>query len=274
MEKQPREANVDISGLDRTSIIFVIRGLYRAGFDTIALSFNSPMASYPRIGKEVRVSSIIREEVNRLIGFEIMQDREKLCVLKNLQIGSMKDFSQLLQRIFLILNDNLKDCVEGIKNQNWPLVENTRGRHDTLTRYISYCLRLLNLEGCPEPEKTAYTYYILTILDRVSDTITFIAEEALAHGKRMNSGVMVILQTVAASLTEYSRLYYKYSNEKIKTLNINRYKAGNLLRRLPKSTLPAEFIIAATAYQMLEMTLDLIEALMAIKYPHDAGSPA
>ena len=67
---------VDISSLDRDSFMFLIRILYIRGYNEIKLTFNNPLADHHRIGKKVKVISEIHNEVNRLTGIEVIQQKE------------------------------------------------------------------------------------------------------------------------------------------------------------------------------------------------------
>src|SRR3989338_6152045 len=104
-EEKSEEVEVDITNLDRSSLIYVIRALYRRGFDTIKLIFNSPVCIHYRTGKEKKVISVIHEEVNRLSGMEIIQQKENFCIIKNISEPTIKEFDALLRRIFLLLMD-------------------------------------------------------------------------------------------------------------------------------------------------------------------------
>ena len=57
--QEPGNIEVDITGLDRDSFMFLIRVLYIRGYDEVKLIFNSPVADHPRIGKKVSVISRI-----------------------------------------------------------------------------------------------------------------------------------------------------------------------------------------------------------------------
>ncbi|MBI1969382.1 AbrB/MazE/SpoVT family DNA-binding domain-containing protein, partial [Candidatus Woesearchaeota archaeon] len=45
---------IDVSGLDRSSIMFAIRAAYRKGYDEIEVHFQSTTAPYYRIGKDLK----------------------------------------------------------------------------------------------------------------------------------------------------------------------------------------------------------------------------
>src|SRR3989338_9424778 len=109
---------IDVSGLDRTSILYYIQSLYRVGYDEILVKFDDPYTIHLRTGEKKKVISVIHEIVNRLTGFEIVQQKENFCLIKDLSDISPKEFETALRRIFLLLIDVNKDLLEGVKNDN------------------------------------------------------------------------------------------------------------------------------------------------------------
>jgi phosphate uptake regulator len=260
------EANIDISSLDRTSVMYIIRSLYRLGYDTVNVRFDKQLTDYQRTGKTLTILSVIHTEVNRLIGFEIIQEREKSCTIKHLETASMKDFDQVLRRIFLLLVDTCNDFLDGVKTNNTTVLETIEERHDTITKFVSYCLRLLNKKGHPVPLKTPYYYHIIAELDRITDIIKYASRDARRCNKKLSNRTLVILEHVAQSLKVYEDLFYKYDNRKIREINNTRYKAEELLRTLPSSLHTLELIVATNMYHILEVLLDLIEARTALEF--------
>ncbi len=262
-----QEVSVDITGLDRTSIIYTIRSLYRLGYDNVKVTFKDAEVDYQRENKKVSVLSIIHTEVNRLIGFEIIQEREHYCEIKDLQTISTKEFDQILRRVFLLLIDASKDFVEGVKTGNVSLLETIDHKHDTITKFVSYCMRILNKKGYSVPKKTAYYYHIVAYLDMITDVIKYAAQDAIKlKKKKLSKESLKIIETVANDIRAYYELFYTYKNSKINEINTNRYVAEKLMRSLPESEKHLEHVIIVSVYQILEMLLHLIEARTALEY--------
>src|SRR3989338_77410 len=76
---QMMEVDIDITGMDRTSVVYAIRSLYRLGYDTINVRFENNTTTYFKTGEKLNMISVIHTEVNRLVGFEIVEEKEKSC---------------------------------------------------------------------------------------------------------------------------------------------------------------------------------------------------
>jgi phosphate uptake regulator len=263
----PREKKieVDISGLDRSMLIYTVRALYRQGYDEILLRFNSPVVVHARTGEKTTVLSLVHQEINRLIGFEVMEEHEDSCLITDLEEVSLKDFDQVLRRILLLLVDLTKDLLERLRAGDAELLGIVEEKHDTITKFISYCLRLLNKRSHPRPEHTPYYFHIIALLDRITDIIKFSARDLRTYGKKPGNELLGIVAIIAEQVEQYSKLFYAFENSRITTMNEQRYKAEQLLRRI-KSAPSAEMIAAASLFQILETATHLIEARTALEY--------
>ena len=101
--KEIGNIEVNITGLDRDSLMYVIRCLYIKGYDEIKVIFDKPTAKHYRLGKEIGILGAIHEEVNRLSGIEIIQQRDNFCIIKDISESNIKDFDVVLRRIFIML---------------------------------------------------------------------------------------------------------------------------------------------------------------------------
>ena len=259
-----KEVEVDISELDRTTIMYVIRSFYRLGYDSVKLIFKDPTTIYQRKGKDISVISVIHTEINRLIGYEIMQEKENFCIIKDLQGTSDKDFEQVLRRIFLLLQDTVEEFIDGAKKNKKPMLESIENRHDTITKFVSHCLRLLSKRG-KDIGKTANNYHIIASLDRITDIIKYSARDLIESNIKISKETADIFNLTKENLLEFYEIYYKYNNEKIQNINERRYKAEKKLKALkPENTI--EIITASKIFTISEILLDLIESRTALNY--------
>ncbi len=264
--KKLDKTEIDITGLDRTMIMYTIRSLYRKGYDEIKVIFKNPMTTYYRIGREMKVISVIHQEVNRLIGVEVMQEHEDYCIIKDLQQTSTKDFDQILRRIFMLIQTAMDDLLKGISKGDNVLLDTVKEKHDTITKFVSYCLRMLNKRGYIEPKNTLYLYHIIATLDRITDNIKYLARDTLNFEVKFSAKGISILENIVKSLKIYTDIFYKVSTDKIIELSRLREKTSRMISN-SINTLPAkELMLLKYMYHTLEMLLDLTEARMGLEY--------
>ena len=259
------KVELDITGLDRSSIMHIIRGTYRKGYDEIAVKFNNPVTIHFRPNKKIKVISVIHEEVNRLVGVEIIQQKENFCVIKDISQASIKEFDTALRRIFLLLTDANNDLINGAKSNNVVLVETIGEKHNTITKFASYCLRLLNKHGYPEPKKITFLYHIIASLDKIADILKYTARDIIDYKPRFSSEGKEVLTAIQDSIKDYSDLFYKFEISKVVNFMKNRDKAARMIKN-PRKISSDEIRFLNNMENVLEILLDLSEARMSIEY--------
>ena len=261
---------IDVSRLDRSSIMYYIRSIYRMGYDEIKINFSNPTTIHYRLNEKKSVISIIHTEVNRLVGVEIVQQKENFCVIKDLSPNpTISEFDNILRRIFLLITDAMKESVEGMKNANILLVKTLEEKHDTITKFVSYCLRLLNKSGYPQQRKTPYIYHIIASLDRLVDVIKYSARYFIEYKPQLSKDAINILLQIEKSISIYSEFFYKFDLAKVTLLYKNREDVLNSIEKLslkPKLTSEKELLLLNDMEHILEILVDLTEARMGLEY--------
>lgn len=265
LDTQHMEIDVDVTGLDRTSLMFMIRTLYRLGYDGLNVKFENTLVPYYKSGEKLSVISVLYEEVNRLIGYEIIQEKGNFCIIRDLEAATMKDFDKVERRIFLLMMDAATQLVEGAKNQDAVMLKMIEERHNTITKFVSYCLRLLN-KGRYVSMDVAYHYHIIATLDRLTDMIKYAARDVLAYSKKLQKETLALLEVVNRHLRLYYELFYNFNKEKVVELSQSRYRVKEMERKLPASVKIMERRIASNIENVTELILDLVEARTGLEY--------
>ena len=261
-----KSKEVDITGLDRTSILFYIRALYRSGYDEIVVRFNDPYAIHFRTNEKKKVLSVIHEVVSKLIGVEIVQQKENFCIIRSISEISPKEFDIALRRIFLLLLDVNKDLLEGAKNDNKTLIETIEEKHDSVMKFVSYCIRILNKNGYVQPIKVSIIHHIIANLDKIVDVIKYNARYLLDNKLVLKKDSKVFLEPIHSSINYYYDFFYQFDIKKVNKIYENRDK---VLKAITKNTkkLPAQdlFYICNLAF-MLEFVCDITDYRISLEY--------
>ena len=257
---------IDVTGMDRSSIIFYLRSAYRRGYDTIEIVYNDPHATHLRTGDKVKVSSIVYEEVARLVGVEIIQQKENACVVKSISEPTAKDFNNVLRRIFILLNDVCTDIVEGIKTGNSNLLETIEERHDNITKFISYSMRLLNKKGYDVLTDITSLYAIVSTLEEMTDILKWVARDALKMKKvKFTDKSLSMISNVKKGFEQYYDLFYKFDSKKVVQLYENRHDTmsafRNSLVKLPQN----EIMVLSNATYILTLLVSITEVRMGLE---------
>src|SRR3989338_5310335 len=185
--------SVDVTDLDRTSILLYVQSLYRFCYDEIEVHFNKPTIIHHRTKKETSVSSVIHQIINRCIGAEIIEQTKNKIIIKHLTKESEDDFKVVLRRIMLLLKDVIVSFNDGVKNNDKNILETIEEKHDTLNKFTNYCLRLLNKYGYPDVKQTSMYFHIIASIDKVVDPIKYATRDFLEYNKKPKKETIEIL---------------------------------------------------------------------------------
>ncbi len=257
---------VDITGLDRDSFMFLIRILYIKGYDEIKLNFNNPVIDHHRLNKKVKVISEIHTEVNRLSGIEVIQQRENFCLLKVLSESSIKDFDVMLRRIFLLIIDASDDLVKGATSGDKYLVESMEEKHNSITKFIANNLRLLNKTGHPNHKNTYLFYHIIESLDHINDILKESARDIVESNIKISKNCDNILNRINISLQQFNVLFYKFDFKLIEKLSFERYAILDDIKKFSKKLTNDEIKLLMNMERIVEEILDLKIERMALEY--------
>jgi len=263
-EASLEKIDLDISNLDRSSIMHIIRAAYRKGYDEISLKFDNDTVPHFRLHKNINVISVVHTEVNRLVGVEIIKQTENFCLIKSITPGAIKEFDILLRRIFSLLKDAHKDMVTALKEYDKTLLETIEEKHDSISKFSSYCLRLLNRYGYGDSKQTSILYHIIASLDKIADIIKYAGRLGLVYGKPMSKKAGTVLDAINFSIESYIECFYKFDTKKVVDFMRNRDEAARMIEDFSKKIPAEENTIINRMENNLEILLDLMESKMSL----------
>ena len=256
---------IDVTPLNRTMILYYLQNLYRMGYDEIKVKFNDPITKHLRKNENVTIISVLHKEANRLIGYEIIQQRENFAIIKDISTTSIKEFDNVLRRIFLLLDDVSSDLIQGAKNNNKTLLETIEEKHDSITKFISYCLRLLNKYGYPDYKKTLVLYHILATLDRVVDFYKYSARDMLKFHNKLNDKTIRLFEMIDEEVKLFTKFFFKFDLAQADELYKRRNHYTFVLNQQNTKIPPGELVLISKLGQVLELLLEMQVARMGIE---------
>ncbi len=261
-----QKVEIDVTGLDRTSILYYIQSLYRVGYDEITVKFNESYILHLRTNEKKSVISTIHEIVSRFVGLEIVQQKENFCVIKDISEISSKEFDTALRRIFLLLIDVNKDLLEGAKNDNKASIETIDEKHNSVMKFVSYCLRILNKKGYSEHRKITIIYHIIANLDKVVDVIKYSARYLLDKNIKLKKESKVFLESIHSSIDMYYDFFYKFDIKKVSKIYENRDRIIKLIARNAKILPKEDLVYICNLASMLELITDITDSRISMEY--------
>lgn len=202
------ETKKEIKGQEITihipsSDLFMERSLhvwYRRGYDKIIITFD-----------EKDVLRKIKVTIKKLLGFEIINESDKSCIIKAVATGMEEEFDNILRRIFLSLLTTAKESHESIKKQNYKNLNDVLIAEENNNIQCFFCERILAKKGYKEPEKIPLLYFAVWTLEQIADEYKKIAHRIMDTKKKskVNKKTLEIYSNTIKNLEMIYHLFYK-----------------------------------------------------------------
>lgn len=258
----PSSCEIDITGLDRTSIFYSLRALYKKGYDEIKIKYNNPVTTYIRKKIDLNIISVIYDEVTRLTGVEIIEQKENYCILKVISDVSSSDVSIIIKRIFGLMNEGYNDLIEGSKTNNIIQLLAVKQKHDIIMRFISHSKRTLNKNKLINKDNY-YLMQILTQMDNITTLLHISARFFRKYKKKIKKTTEEILKLIHNNFESYLELYSKFDIKKIKEMNINKECIDQKIAEKEKKIPFEELNVLITMQNSLKLLRPLTETIVA-----------
>ena len=195
---QPKEINLNIENQNVQVIIKSIVNIYQFGYDKVKLTFSKETKNL-KTNEEQSTIELIKETCNHLIGFEVVNQGDDYCVIKDVTEFNGEEFKTILRRSFLLLNDFARESFHNIKDNK---KENLQGKHVCIRKFVNYCKRYLNKYG--KAEKTSAYVGLIENIIMISNALRVISRENNKYSSkvlRMYNDTILLLEEV------YSNFY-------------------------------------------------------------------
>ena len=150
--------------------------LYRLGYDEIRIEFDDPS-----------MVDNIQREIETMPGFEIVEQGEDYCIIKNISTGLEKEFDNILRKIFLNILYCGQQSLNIIRKGNLSKLESLKQLHRVNNRLPNFCERMLKKEGYKDYKKTLLVYSMVCNLEQVGDyynnIFTYLSELLITQEK-------------------------------------------------------------------------------------------
>lgn len=177
--------------------------LYRLGYDEVRIEFESP-----------KTVDRLQEEIEHALGYEMLEQGENYCIIKNVASGSKEEFEATLRRIFSILLTTADNSLEIIQKNELQRLENIKQFGKINNRLTNFCERLLNKEGYKDSEKTTLVYCMIWALEQIADEYTnvwgYLLEKSKNKKYRVSKDLINLYSRNNRLLDFYFRLFYHF----------------------------------------------------------------
>ncbi len=230
---------------------------YRQGYNELKIIFD-----------DARAMQYIEEGLEFVLGFEIIEQGENYCVIKNIATGLEEELCPVLRRTFLMLISMLNDVYDAISKSEFSRLKNLKGLAKVNNKFTNFCERLLNQKEVP-PElykRTKAVYTMISLLEQIADNcngICMYLETYKNNEIKISKPTLDYFKGVIDFIKTFYELFYKFDRIKLWELTqdnkhyLEHNESLTLLTTQPKH----EIVLLHHLASIMEKAYHLNEAL-------------
>jgi phosphate uptake regulator len=267
-EKGPNLSTItiDISRLSPAVIWRYLLAAYRAGYDEITITgidhngkkksaFSSKTSidfmnnkkfsmTSPTEVIQLATSSVLRTSfdwnklmtpievisacVNRLIGMEIIEQKDDYCKIKELGETTYKEFNNAFRRMFTLIKLEM-EYVENALNDKKLDMKEMFIIDTNLDRFEDFCMRVLNKKGYSEYRKTSVMYCISFILEMIGDELKKVSHHIINDRAEYTKLIKDLFIVQTRQMDRIYDLFYKFDKEKIMEIYVEDKNGSDMI---------------------------------------------
>jgi len=246
-----RKVEIDLEPYGEGLVNPILYNLYIQGVDEIKFRFIDP-----------KISARLNERVHDLLGFEIIEQCSKSCVVKALAQGQTEDFDMILRRAFLVLLSLAEDGQEAFvcgKYENLHAIAHRERSFDTLLRYYA---RSLNKTGGGDVGRAMHLYCLINLLEQLGDTYARYYD----HIQNLKPLTISINKEACALLREFYMLFFGFCPSKARSLREHRHLIKErIVGALEKSRAKDDLLALSYLHTIVDLILDIEKFQLAMQ---------
>jgi len=203
--KSYKSIDIELESNNQRYIEQILNNLYLSGYDEAHISLFNPACL-------VNISRTIEN----LMGYQIIEQSDKNCLIKNLSPVAEEEFDSLLRRIFLLLKSMFSFLLDDLSKNTVDNLESVKATSKNITKFAYYCRRIIIKKPLFNDYESTRIYILITRLNTCSHSIIYLYDN-LVKENRLN----IDRETLEFSrkTSDYFLLFYElYYSRKLKDL--------------------------------------------------------
>jgi len=195
----------DVSNFDPLLVNSFLVRAYQKGYDKINLIHNN-----------LEVLKKIQTKTLELIGYEIIEQNNKSCLIQSISSHIELDFDNSLRKAFIITKQMLEIAIKAYKEKDNSTLEGLQIMDLEVNRFCNFCLRQINKEqyiGTEQAQQSHTLYYLIEILEELGDVFKRMANY-LAISKKKNQEIINLMQLLFEQYEAAYSYFYKSTSDK------------------------------------------------------------
>ena len=174
----------------------IIINAYRKGYDEIIVNYTDE-------SQKIEIVSSLDE----ILGLEIIEEKEKKLVLRNLTKVDSTQFDNLMRRAFLVLLSSAETSVEEINTSTFH-IEKYYDMNKTIRKLTNICKRILS-QSQIYSDDMIYYYMIVREIEKISNEYKYFLKYIQINNLKIEKSTLDFLREINQLMRSFYDLFYK-----------------------------------------------------------------
>ena len=175
---------------------------YKKGINELSLSFDDP-----------KTRKIIEDVLETTMGFEIISQGEKNCLVKSVATAVEGEFSNILRRIFLTLLSMADESYDALSKSQVSRLDEISKSDKTINKLTNFCKRILNKKGYKDYKAANYIDCIVWEIERIADEYKELCIKISPKKSKISRDILQLYKETNGLLRDFYNLFYKFEQE-------------------------------------------------------------
>jgi len=192
------EKVVDLSSVKTFSRRMIMMP-YIHGYDVIRVQF-----------KDKEILYKIKENMVFFLGFELVEETETSCVIKNIAKGIESEFLTMVNRLLYVVSTMGKELYDALDKNDLESLQRIRENEDVANKLNIFCRRMLNIKGSQDKRETTTAYAINCYLEAATDAYKDICLLVYENKIKISKKLLAFLKLILEQIKLFLEMYHKF----------------------------------------------------------------
>jgi phosphate uptake regulator len=233
-EKEEKRKRIEINiKNERKFLKRHLNMFYKKGYDEIKFTYSNETI----LGK-------IQKEIDFLIGYEIMEQGENYCVVKNVASPLEDHLDSLSKRLSLTILNMFKETINSLEKKDIISLKKVSSLEKITNKLSFFYIRILNKKINYSYENKTILFFICEQLEQIADNLRDISNE-IEDLTNLSHNSLLMLNELKNLFEQYTLLYNNINLDKIEQFkNIRKKTYNNLKKKILKSKEIDSFVLS------------------------------
>jgi phosphate uptake regulator len=200
---------------------------------------------------DAEVFKLISEQLQYIIGFEIISQGSNNCTIKSISTELDNDIDNIINRVFLSSISMMREVIDAASKSDTNRLCNLNPLELTNNKLSYFCLRILNKEGYKnDPGKTTSIYYIIWSVEEIVDDLKELCDYISRNRVVIDKQILSISKKILSNFESAYKLFKQIDNQVLCELDRNIQNLQSEIKPLVKKCRNTETFILALLYKI------------------------